>query len=114
MTGNLRDVAAFVRGKLSAPWSAEAIVDDLSADLILQIREKFDLLEPLVRVRLLIACCLLSTSKRQDLAPAIQLLLQTASADDNEWVRFYGKALVAGDGNINLQQALQAFPEVCK
>ena len=107
-----RDVVLWTSSKLTGSWSAEAIVDDLDVDLIHQLCRVFADLEPLVRVRLLISCCLLSPARREELQGPIHELLQTASTDENEWVRFYGNAISSGDGDVNLQRALGAFPEV--
>ena len=107
-----RDVVLWTTAKLTGSWSSEAIVDDLDATLIRQMRDVFDELEPLVRVRLLISCCLLSPSKLKELHAPITELLQTAASDENEWVRFYGHAINAEHGDVQLGRALETFPEV--
>jgi hypothetical protein len=107
-----RDVVLWTTSKLTGSWSAEAIVDELKCELIYQMRDVFELLDPLVRVRLLISCCLLRPDQQKELAPAIEKLLQTAMSDENEWVRFYGHALSIEDGSVDLKRALAAFPEV--
>ena len=107
-----RDVRVWTKSKLAGAWSAEAIIGDLTSELILQIRDVFDDLDPLIRVRVLIACCLLEPGRQKELAPAVRLLLRTATKDRDEWVRFYGHALSVEEGGIVLHQALAVFPEV--
>ena len=85
---------------------------DLDASLLVQISTVFHRLDPLVRVRLLVACCLLKGGRRQELQASIMHLLHKATQDDSEWVRFFGHALDARDGSIKLEKALAALPEV--
>jgi hypothetical protein len=107
-----RDVVVWTSAKLTGAWSAQTIVEELESSLILEIRDVFHDLDPLVRVRLLISCCLLSPQKQEELAPAVKKLLERAAVDDNEWVRFYGHAISADDGSVRVERALDAFPEV--
>jgi hypothetical protein len=97
--------------RLSA-WSAGEITASLTSDLLEKITDAFERLEPLVRVRLLIACAFLKASRREELAKELQQLARKASSDDHEWVRMYGLVLGDMDGKMHLQRALEAFPVV--
>lgn len=107
-----RDVVLWTTSKLTGSWSARAIVDDLTGPLILQIVDVFGDLDPLIRARLLISCCLASPEQQPALADAVAALLQRARSDDSEWVRLFGHAICFDEGSVRIEPALPAFPEV--
>lgn len=105
-----RDVVLWTTSKLSGSWSASEIASTLTVELLEQMVDVFERMEPLIRVRLLIACTFLEPARFRELAIALEALIKKAGTDDHEWVRLYGQALKSMDGNLHLENALDAFP----
>lgn len=107
-----RDIVLWTSSNLAGPWSAGEITGSLTAEMLNDMTAAFDRMEPLVRVRLLIACAFLKPARRAELAPELRALAAKASGDDHEWVRLYATALAEADGRIRLDNSAEAFPVV--
>ena len=107
-----RDIVLWTSSNLAGPWSAGEITGSLTSEMLRGVITAFDRLEPLVRVRLLLACAFLKPAQRHELASELEALTQKASNDDHEWVRLYGTTLANVDGIIRLDNAKGAFPVV--
>jgi hypothetical protein len=107
-----RDVPLWTSNKLAGPWSATSIIDDLTPEELERINAAYHHLDPLVRVRLLIACALLPPERKEYMADAFKALLDRAVNDTNNWVRLYGCALDAATGTFRFDRAYESFPDV--
>lgn len=70
-----RDITQFASTKLQGGWSAAEFGKHLTKDNLRVLLQRFDKLEPLVRVRLLLACALLEDSAKLALQPEIEVRL---------------------------------------
>ncbi len=68
-----RDISQFASTKLQGGWSAADFGKYLTKDNLRVLLQKFDKLEPLVRVRLLLACVLLEDSAKLTSQPEIEV-----------------------------------------
>lgn len=68
-----RDISQFASTKLQGGWSAADFGKYLTKDNLKALLNKFDKLEPLVRVRLLLACVLLEDRAKLALQPEIEV-----------------------------------------
>ena len=69
----IRDLAHYATSKLQGDWSAAAFTKSLSREMLQSLVPRFDKLDPLVRVRLLLAAMLLPRAQREALLPELQV-----------------------------------------
>jgi hypothetical protein len=113
MSALQRDVALWTSSKLADSWSASAIEKDLTDELLHGMVNDWPRLDPMTKVRLIIACSLLEQSRQDVLADSLRALMQRAAQDDNEWVRLYGTSLLGMQHEVDLRRAATVMPEVC-
>ena len=70
-----RDAFNLAQAKLQGEWSAPEFAKSLSAEVLRELLPRFDKLEPLVRVRLLLACLSLEPATRAAMDPELQVWL---------------------------------------
>lgn len=68
-----RDISHFAANKLQGGWSASDFAKHLTKANLHSLQQRFDKLEPLVRVRLLLAQLSLDSSARHALQPELQV-----------------------------------------
>ena len=76
----IRDLAHYATSKLQGDWSAAAFTKSLSREMLQSLVPRFDKLDPLVRVRLLLAAMLLPPAQREALLPELQVPAHAATA----------------------------------
>ncbi|KAK9830636.1 hypothetical protein WJX81_007675 [Elliptochloris bilobata] len=103
-----RDLAHYATSKLQGDWSALAFTKSLSREMLQSLVPRFEKLDPLVRVRLLLAAMLLPPAQREDLAPELQALAAAARTDKEEWVGVIGRAVGDFSGVLDLPAVLEA------
>jgi hypothetical protein len=90
-----RDDIAWTNAKLSGPWSAAKFAQHIKGKLLQNCLQRFEKLDPLVRVRLLMACLFLSDDDKATMSDQLASLAKEAQKDDDEWVR--AVAFAVGD-----------------
>lgn len=88
----------------SGAWTSSGIVDDLTPQLLEAVSSTFKELEPLIRVRFLVACCLAPPDKKQALMPGLRNVLQLAQKDEDEWVQALGYSIDPEHASIRLNE----------
>lgn len=68
-----RDNVYVATSKLKGEWSAPDFSKILTKDMVTDLVSRFDMLEPLVRMRLLLACMGLPTALREELQTELQV-----------------------------------------
>lgn len=115
MQRDLAAIHASVTSQLSqftsGAWTSSGIVDDLTPQLLEGVHATFKDLDPLIRVRFLVACCLSPPSKKQALMPGLRKLIQLAKEDADEWVQALGHTINPHHASITLNaQSMQGVP----
>lgn len=100
-----RDVALHISNKLAGEWSVSSATPLLSSAAIesLASDEKWNALDPLLRVRLLLAPLFLRPADLKEMLPSLSLLTETASRDKDEWVRIIAAAVSPYDGTLHME-----------
>lgn len=99
-----RDLALHFSNKLAGEWSASTVTPQLSPAVIedLASASKWDALDPLVRVRLLLAPMFLRGAELHDLRGSLRALTSAAVTDNDEWVRVIAAAVGQYDGRLHM------------
>lgn len=96
----------------SGAWTSSGIGDDLTPQLLEDVRSTFKELDPLIRVRFLVACCLAPPSKKEALMPGLRSVIQLAKQDEDQWVQALGHTIDPQNASITLNaQSLQCGPK---
>ena len=100
---------------LSEHWSASAYVRELqneqaAAQNILFILQDQELrkLEPLIKVRLLLAPLFLRKQERDNLKDSLQVLADKLCLDDDDWVKVTAYAVGRYEGHLDLAGVVKA------
>jgi len=105
-----RDLALYFSNKLASEWSASSVAGLLSPAVVEDISttQKWEALDPLVRVRLLLAPMFLRRQELAGLRPALTTLAKSAvTQDSDEWVRVISAAVGSYDGVLHLDNVLE-------
>ena len=104
-----RDLALYFSNKLASEWSASSITGLLSPAVIEDISttKKWEALDPLVRVRLLLAPMFLRRQELAELRPALTALKSVVAQDTDEWVRVIAAAVGSYDGVLHMDAVLE-------
>ncbi|KAG7670603.1 hypothetical protein Ndes2526A_g00377 [Nannochloris sp. 'desiccata'] len=105
-----RDLALYFSNKLASEWSASSVAGLLSPAVVEDISttQKWEALDPLVRVRLLLAPMFLRRQELAGLRPALTTLAKSVVAQDSdEWVRVIAAAVGSYDGVLHLDNVLE-------
>ena len=84
-----RDAAQQASQRLAGDWSAPEFARSLSREALQELLPRFDKLEPLVRVRLLLAAMHLPPDARADMRPELQVSLLPSPSLAMVTVRFF-------------------------
>lgn len=100
-----RDFALQISNKLAGEWSASSATPLLSSTAIDNIasEQKWNALDPLLRVRLLLAPLFLRPSDVREMLSSLSMLIETASHDKDEWVRIIAAAVNPYDGTLHIE-----------
>eukprot|EP00290_Baffinella_frigidus_P053740 CAMPEP_0180343978 /NCGR_PEP_ID=MMETSP0989-20121125/2575_1 /TAXON_ID=697907 /ORGANISM="non described non described, Strain CCMP2293" /LENGTH=151 /DNA_ID=CAMNT_0022332973 /DNA_START=51 /DNA_END=502 /DNA_ORIENTATION=+ len=90
-----RDWSVWVAERLSAPWTSDRIFPNLKPEVLAQVGGKWDVMEALVKVRLLLSMAGVRNSSDAAIADAFRPLLSSAVQDKDEWVRLTASLLPA-------------------
>lgn len=88
-----RDITQHAAAKMQGGWSASDFSKFLKRDSLEQLLPKFDKLDPLVRVRLLLSVLTLDDAVKQSLKQGLEKFMAAAKEDKEEWVSITAKAL---------------------
>eukprot|EP00892_Ulva_mutabilis_P003933 jgi/Ulvmu1/1911/UM012_0070.1 len=88
----------------SGAWTSSGIVDDLTPQLVEAVSATFKDLDPLIRVRFLVACCLAPPDKKPALMPGLRNVIQLAQKDEDEWVQALGHSIDPEHASIRLDE----------
>jgi hypothetical protein len=105
-----RDLALYFSNKLASEWSASSVTGLLSPAVIEDISttQKWEALDPLVRVRLLLAPMFLRRQELGDLRSALTTLSKSVVAQDSdEWVRVILAAVGSYDGVLHMDGVIE-------
>jgi hypothetical protein len=105
-----RDLALYFSNKLASEWSASSVAGLLSPAVVEDISttQKWEALDPLVRVRLLLAPMFLRRQELAGLRPALTTLAKSVvTQDSDEWVRVIAAAVGSYDGVLHLDNVLE-------
>jgi hypothetical protein len=108
----------YANATLAYDWSVDRFVNSVTAKTIPDITRHFGDLEPMAKVRLLIACSLalskLAGQQDQQQTPNYQFLLDSlqdlanrAHADDEDWVKIMAAAMGHLDGRLRLDAVIK-------
>ena len=108
----------YANATLVHDWSSDRFVSSITAKTIPDITQHFGDLEPMAKVRLLIACSLalnkLAGQPEQQQNPNYQFLLDSmqhlvdrAHADDEDWVKIMAAAMGQLDGRLRLDSVIK-------
>lgn len=99
--------------KLAGDWSGGRFLQSFhNVDDFARVVSVFPKLEPLVKVRLLLACALAPSSDRGKHHAELQRLADQAAADEDEWVRIMSTTASGFSGALNWDAVLDKFPLV--
>ncbi len=79
-----RDLAHYATSKLQGDWSALAFTKSLTREMLQSLIPRFEKLDPLVRVRLLLAALMLPPAQREELLPELQARARTGRGSSAE------------------------------
>jgi hypothetical protein len=111
-----KDVELWANTKYQQPWSAQAALSQLDhakLSLILQVFSNGKL-DQLVKVRLLLSCCLLPSNQKAELSALLAPLAEAARSDEDEFVRVIGHAVGDFTGQLDLEAVMKLLPMVCQ
>ena len=104
-----RDLALYFSNKLAGEWSASSVTNLLSSAAVEDISQtsKWEALDPLIRVRVLLAPMFLRRQEFAELRSALITLKTTAANDNDEWVRVMAAAVGPYDGILHMDAVIQ-------
>ncbi|GAX75056.1 hypothetical protein CEUSTIGMA_g2500.t1 [Chlamydomonas eustigma] len=109
-----KDVELWANTKYQQPWSAQVALSQLDhakLSLILQVFSNGKL-DQLVKVRLLLSCCLLPPHRKTELSALLTSLAEVARSDEDEFVRVIGHAVGDFSGQLDLEAVMRLLPMV--
>src|SRR3989338_1381130 len=91
------EIELWLSSKLSNPWSAERIANQLTPEILASCTSQYERLkfmETPIKLRLLSSCLSLKKKSFSELGPYFQTLLDRAQTDEeDEWVRVISNLL---------------------
>ncbi|CAL5218767.1 g486 [Coccomyxa viridis] len=93
--------------KLSGDWSAPEYARFLTKDTLTELLSAFDMMEPLVRARLLLAAASLPAEAQVAMREQLQALSSKALGDKEEWVSTMGRVLSPLDGRAHINAVMK-------
>lgn len=104
-----RDLALYFSNKLAGEWSASSVTGLLTSEVVEDISttRKWEALDPLVRVRVLLAPMFLRRQELAELRSALNQLKATATNDNDEWVRVMAAAVGSYDGILHMDAVIE-------
>lgn len=106
-TSTARDTLVWVKSRLQGEWNAPQLASQLSVEKLGHLVEEFDSIDPMIKVRLLVACLFLSKGHRLEYGDLLKSLSVKARADSDEWVRTVARAAGGFAGQLNLDAVLE-------
>eukprot|EP00276_Gloeochaete_wittrockiana_P001685 CAMPEP_0184670388 /NCGR_PEP_ID=MMETSP0308-20130426/81960_1 /TAXON_ID=38269 /ORGANISM="Gloeochaete witrockiana, Strain SAG 46.84" /LENGTH=548 /DNA_ID=CAMNT_0027117103 /DNA_START=1052 /DNA_END=2694 /DNA_ORIENTATION=- len=93
--------------KLQEPWSSESIVSSLNPEALVAIQKDFALLDPAVKVQILLSMLSLRKIQFVELRTELEELIKLAASDQDEWVQVMASMLrdvpaAGGMASLNL------------
>jgi hypothetical protein len=88
-----RDLSLWLHNKLEEPWSCSKISSFITSEIMKSISEKFDTLDPLIKIRVLFSFIILRKYVLKELENDINHIIKLGLNDDDEWVRIISSLL---------------------
>jgi hypothetical protein len=101
-----RDVRLWLHNKLEEPWSSSKISSFITSDILKLISQKFNVLDPVIKIRILFSLLIVRKYLFKELEKEIEQIIQLGLTDDDEWVRVISSLLITfpSKGTIAYQE----------
>jgi hypothetical protein len=101
-----------IEAKLHGDWSASSGAAQLSAVRIDDLIKRWQIMDRMVKARLLLSPLFLRMAELRELQPALQRLATAAAGDADDWVRSTAAAVGSYDGCLHADALIKESKEV--